>query len=204
MNLDIKNRIVGHGSKPASQFSPNPRNPRTHPEKQRRAIAGSLARLGWIQGVIENITTGNLIDGHERIWQALERGKETEVPFIQVELSEEEEKIALAALDYTARMAEYDAVSLSDLIKEIDVKGINPGIQEMFRDMADAFNAEIKEQDFSDFDKELEDLGEIQDSDIRVVVPAKFKTQVIEYLANEEEKTPSGMGKGILKRCGLL
>jgi len=134
----------------------------------------------------------------------LERGKETEVPFIQVELSEEEEKIARAALDYTARMAEYDAVSLSDLIKEIDVKGINSGIQEMFRDMADAFNAEIKEQDFSDFDKELEDLGEIQDADIRVVVPAKFKIQVIEYLANEEEKTPSGMGKGILKRCGLL
>ena len=86
---DYKNRIVGHGTKPASQFQAHPNNWRKHPQNQRSAVRGSLESLGWVAEVIENVTTGRLIDGHERVWNALQNG-DAEVPYIQVELTEME------------------------------------------------------------------------------------------------------------------
>lgn len=117
--MDWKNRIVGYGTKPADQFKANPLNARTHPEAQRRAVKGSLDTLGWIAPVIENVRTGNLIDGHDRIWQALQNDGE-EVPYIQVDLSENEEKLALASFDFITTMAEYDKQLLDELLREVN------------------------------------------------------------------------------------
>jgi hypothetical protein len=49
-----RNRIVGHGSKPADQFQANPGNFRTHPKHQQRAVKASLNTLGWV-GVLSEI-----------------------------------------------------------------------------------------------------------------------------------------------------
>lgn len=112
-------RITGYGVKPASEFIANPNNWRLHPEEQRQAVMGSLDTLGWIDVVIENTRTGYLIDGHERLWEALKCGENTPVPFIQVDLSEEEEAQALATLDPITGMARADREKLSELIQSI-------------------------------------------------------------------------------------
>ena len=117
---DFKNRIVDQGVRPASEFIANPKNWRTHPEAQRRAVKGSLDELGWIDTVIVNKNTGFLVDGHERLWQALKMGDETPVPFIEVDLTPEEEALALAILDPITGMATADRDKLDELMQEIN------------------------------------------------------------------------------------
>jgi hypothetical protein len=118
--IDWQNRIVGYTTKPADQLAGNPRNPRRHPDKQRKAVKGSLDTLGWIAPVIENVRTGYLIDGHERVMQALGQGDDTPVPVIQVDLSESEEAQALATFDFITYMAEYDRENLDALLKDVE------------------------------------------------------------------------------------
>ncbi|HOJ21828.1 MAG TPA: hypothetical protein PLY56_09860, partial [Armatimonadota bacterium] len=90
-----RNRIVGYGEQPASQFLANPNNWRIHPQAQREALRGALNEVGWVQAVIVNRRTGYLVDGHERVWQALQNG-DALVPYIEVDLSPEEEAYVLA------------------------------------------------------------------------------------------------------------
>lgn len=131
--MEWKNRIIGHGSKPASQFQAHPNNWRKHPARQRKAVKGSLDDLGWIDTVIENVRTGRLIDGHERVWQALDNG-DAEVPYIQVDLSEAEEAQALLSLDAIAALAESDAEKIDALLQ--DVKTDNADVMEFLENMA--------------------------------------------------------------------
>lgn len=129
----IKNRIVGHGTKPADQFQAHPLNWRKHPQRQRAAVEASLRELGWIGVVIENVQTGNLIDGHERVWQALKAGGD--VPYIQVDLSPEEEALALATFDAITNMAETDAAKLDELL--CDVQTGEAALMELVGQMAE-------------------------------------------------------------------
>jgi hypothetical protein len=112
-------RIIGHDRVPPSQLTANPFNHRRHPQKQRDAVAASIRDLGFLRSVTVNKTTGNLIDGHERVWQALSDGQ----PLIDVEyveLTEAEERLALAVLDKTTEMAEVDPEALDALLREIE------------------------------------------------------------------------------------
>ena len=130
----FKNRIIGYGTKPADQFQPNEANFRMHPESQRAAVRASLGVVGWISAVIENVTTGNLIDGHERVWQALPGNEE--VPFLLVELSEEEERLALATFDPIGEMARTDRDMLASLRSTIDAN--SEAVRAMLGDPDDA------------------------------------------------------------------
>ena len=112
-----RNRIVGLTTKRASDLTANPLNWRSHPTAQRNAVSASLATLGWVDVVIENIETGYLIDGHERVWQAMENDEM--VPVLQVRLSLDEERLALAVLDPLTSMAQTDGTVLNELLAVI-------------------------------------------------------------------------------------
>lgn len=114
----FQNRIIGYATKPADQFQANPLNYRKHPQRQRDAVNGSLRELGWIAAVVENVQTGNLIDGHERVWQALKNNED--VPYLQVDLTEAEERLALAIFDPITNMAETDAAILDELLQDVN------------------------------------------------------------------------------------
>jgi hypothetical protein len=114
-----RNRIVDFGTMRADQFQAHPRNWRTHPPAQRRALATSLNKVGWVGAVLVNRQTGHLLDGHERLWQALEQGDDTPVPYIEVDVSEDEEHLILATLDPIGAMAETDAEMLAGLLAEL-------------------------------------------------------------------------------------
>jgi hypothetical protein len=111
-----KNRIVGTALVDPGTLVPNKKNWRTHPRKQQEAIAGTLGELGWIQDVIVNQRTGRMIDGHERVQQAMKH-KESEVPVKYVDLTEEEERRALATFDPLGALAGVDTVKLTDLLE---------------------------------------------------------------------------------------
>ena len=133
--MSWKNRIVGHGEQAAISFMANPLNWRIHPKAQREALTGVLSEVGWVQSVIVNRTTGNVVDGHARIEEALKLGDETPVPFVEVELSEEEEKQVLLTLDPISAMAAADKQNLDALLQ--DVSTASSAVADMLTELAE-------------------------------------------------------------------
>ncbi|TXH02721.1 MAG: hypothetical protein E6R07_14435 [Nevskiaceae bacterium] len=114
-----RSRIVGEGEISPADLLANPYNFRVHSTEQGRAIDGALDEIGWIQRVIVNRTTGHVVDGHLRVSRALRRNEPT-IPVVYVELTENEERIALATLDPIAAMAGTDADLLNELLAQVE------------------------------------------------------------------------------------
>lgn len=115
-----RSRIVGQGECDPEQLQANPFNWRIHPRTQRDVVESSLERIGWIQQPVVNRVTGHLIDGHLRVQAAIARGERT-IPVLYVDLTEEEERIALASLDPTSALAVTDAEQLNNLLSDLDL-----------------------------------------------------------------------------------
>ena len=114
-----RNRIVGHGEMSPDEMLANPRNFRIHPGFQQDALQEALDKIGWVQNVIVNKTTGHVVDGHLRVSVALSRGEES-LPVTFVELSEDEEALALATLDPIAGLAATDQGALKGLLGDLE------------------------------------------------------------------------------------
>lgn len=150
------NRITGEGSEDPNQLLANPYNWRKHPEYQKKALRGALKEVGWIQRTIVNTRTGHLVDGHLRVELAMQDGAAS-VPVIYVDLSEEEERVALASLDSITTLAETD----QDMIEQLlDITQVQDD------DLA-AFFDTLK--GISDLDEETE--GEVDPDDAPNVHP---------------------------------
>jgi hypothetical protein len=133
-NTVWRNRIVGYTERPASTFLANPLNWRIHPTTQQQAMDGVLGDLGWIDTVVENVTTGNLLDGHMRVMRALRHGDDTPVPVILVQLSPAEEALALATLDPIGAMAATDKDPLDSTLREVHTTDVD--VQKLLSDIA--------------------------------------------------------------------
>jgi hypothetical protein len=90
---------------PPATLLPHAQNWRVHPPGQRAALAASLAAYGWLEAVIWNRTTGNLLDGHARVEEALQRGEAT-VPVRVVAVDAAEEREILASVDWLGEQAQ--------------------------------------------------------------------------------------------------
>lgn len=115
-----RNRIVGHGEEAPDQLLANALNWRIHPKAQQEALAGVLDEVGWVQDIIVNQRTGNVVDGHLRASLAIGRGEQS-VPVVYVDLDEPEEKLILATIDPLAAMAVTDTEQLAALLAEVTV-----------------------------------------------------------------------------------
>ena len=111
-------RIVAEADVSPSTLIPNVLNWRKHPMHQQQALAGTLDQIGWVQRVIVNKRTGNIIDGHLRVEMALAK-KEKTIPVCYVDLSPKEEHIALATFDAVGALAQADEAIYAKLIDEI-------------------------------------------------------------------------------------
>lgn len=122
--MDIRTRIVGHGEEAPDQLLANPANWRIHPKHQQDAMRGVLEEVGWVQSVIVNKTTGNLVDGHMRVSLAL-REELPSIPVVYVELSPGEEALVLATLDPLGAAAATDKEKLAELLSDVSVSSQN-------------------------------------------------------------------------------
>ncbi len=113
-----RSRIVGEEDVAPDQLLANPLNFRVHPKAQQEALSETLDRIGFVQRVVVNRTTGHVVDGHARVELALRRGQPT-IPVVYVELTEAEERLALATLDPIGAMAGTDDVLLEQLLGDI-------------------------------------------------------------------------------------
>ncbi len=78
-----------------------------------------LSEIGWVGAVIENKRTGNLIDGHLRIEEALSQNEDEPVPYILVDLSPEEESLILATYDPIGDLATRDYHLQQELLRDL-------------------------------------------------------------------------------------
>lgn len=107
-------------------LTPHPMNWRRHPKNQRDLLAYSLGKFDFVQGMIYNSRTERLIDGHARVEEAIEQGRET-IPVNVVDLSEADERELLRLFDPIGALADTDTEALDRLIAEIG----NPDLEAM-------------------------------------------------------------------------
>lgn len=115
-----RNRIVGTEDVAPDQLEGNPLNFRRHSKAQQEAMAAVFEDIGWVQNIIVNRATGRVIDGHMRVEMALREGVPT-VPVVYVELTEEEERKALATIDPMGALASSDADQTRQLLVGLDM-----------------------------------------------------------------------------------
>jgi len=102
--MNWESRKVGQALVPPDDLLAHPWNVRIHPKEQQDAMIAFLSSHGWLQPVIVSRATGMVIDGHMRVMIALRTNQPT-VPVDYVELTEQEERQALALLHRTAYMS---------------------------------------------------------------------------------------------------
>ena len=105
--MQIRDRIKELRRVPAAELRPNPRNWRTHPARQRDALRGLLAEVGYAGALLARELddgTLELIDGHLRA----ETTPEAVVPVLVLDVSEAEALKLLATYDPLSAMAETD------------------------------------------------------------------------------------------------
>jgi hypothetical protein len=103
----------------ASSIVAHPLNFRVHPDTQRAAVSEAIDRVGWIEEVLVNKTTGRLLNGHLRVELAAARGEQ--VPVTLVELTEAEERLVLASLDPLGGLAVEDSERLAELLSTLEL-----------------------------------------------------------------------------------
>lgn len=124
----IRDRIVELRRVPAGDLRPNPRNWRSHPKRQREALRGLLAEVGFANAILaRELDDGSLeiVDGHLR--QSMDAA--AIVPVLVLDVDQEEADKLLATLDPLAAMAKADPEPLRELLKSVetsseDVRGL--------------------------------------------------------------------------------
>lgn len=108
---------------------PNPRNARTHSDKQIGQIAASIRRFGWSSPIVTD-DARNIVAGHGR-WEAAKKLKLDEVPVIRMQFLSEADRRAFALADNRiAELAGWDenllAAELTFLLEdgfELEITG---------------------------------------------------------------------------------
>lgn len=145
--MQVRDRIREFRRIPAASLRPNPKNWRVHPERQRNALMGVLAEVGYADALlVRECADGSfeLIDGHLRA----ETTPDQPVPVLILDVDEREAALLLASVDPLANLAETDGDQLSALLQELDPQ--SPALQEMFADLSDAVQAASQSADDGD------------------------------------------------------
>lgn len=116
--MKIKDRIKEFKRVKSSELAANPLNWRTHPDHQRKAFRGILDEIGIAGAVVAYQTSQGLrlIDGHLR---KEEYGKDTPIPVLILDVTEEEANKLLATFDPISDMAGMNNEALNELLESV-------------------------------------------------------------------------------------
>jgi hypothetical protein len=142
--MHIRDRIKELRRVQARTLRPHPKNWRTHPDRQRDALRGILAEVGYADALVaRELDDGSLelIDGHLRA----ETTPEAEVPVLVVDLDEQEAAKLLAVLDPLAGLAETDADVLEELLEGVSTQ--SEALEQLLGELLGQDNAKLPELD---------------------------------------------------------
>jgi ParB-like chromosome segregation protein Spo0J len=158
----------------------NPRKDLTPEDPEWRKIEKSITEFGYVEPLVINTVTGNLISGHQRLKVMKAKGVKT-IPVIEVEISDKDgistdrrEKALNIALNKIS--GEWDYPALKEiLIEELDLGDLDIEITGFDQDELTALINSFK------IDEEIEEGGSQEPKMIEVVCPEcghKFETVI--------------------------
>ena len=154
--MKIKDRIVDFRRVKGSDFIPNPKNWRKHPEQQTDALRGVLSKVGIADAVLAVETDQGLmlIDGHARA----ELDPDTAWPTLVLDVTQQESDELLATFDAITGLATVDTDRLEDLLHDVDFD--NEAVGKMLDNLAASVGIKI-----SEWNDEILDVDEIEPYD---------------------------------------
>lgn len=171
---------------PLAELTPADYNPRKELEPGDReydALLRSFDEFGYVEPVIFNKRTGNLVGGHQRLKVLIAKGAK-EADTVIIDLSEEDEKILNVALNKITGRWDYE--KLPDLLKEIEAAG------ELANTGFEAWEVEALSVDYSHIDdllnEDFSDTGKKQGEEFTMTftLPAEVKEAAERYIAGRE------------------
>jgi len=184
---------------PIDKPIPYENNPRFS-DKAVPHVKESILKYGFVKasiGVDENFV---LLYGHTTL-KALKELKYELIPEVTqiIGLLEKQKRGYRIADNKTGEYAGWDFVKLIDEMEFL---------QDNAEDLVDSTgfgNAIFKSEKFGDLDKQVDSLKDIEDVKIELIVPKKDAEAVKLWLAfGESGTTGAALGRGAMKRCGLL
>ena len=147
---------------PASKLNPaayNPRKDLKPGDKEYEKLKRSISEFGYVEPVIWNKQTGNVVGGHQRLKVLLDLGH-TEVDCVVVDLDEQREKALNLALNKI--QGEWDESKLAAIMADFEATSFDVSITGFDADEVDAllnkFYSKEAVQDEFDVDKEKETI----------------------------------------------
>lgn len=209
-----------------------PYNPRKISAEALKGLKASLVTFGDLSGVVFNRRTKHLVCGHQRSaslgdldLSAIAWGE----PY-RVTLGEEgkrfasDERHGVVSLPDGARLNVREVNWPLPFEKAANVAANNPhiggewaeGAETIFKEISEEFpdlyaSLRIDEirlerldpEDYSELDAENRRLAGKEDATLFLIVPMKHKAAVTSWLANGEQATQTGLGRGVMKRMKL-
>lgn len=146
----------------AGQLNPaayNPRKDLKPGDKEYEKLKRSITEFGYVEPVIWNKTTGNVVGGHQRLKVLLDLGY-TEIDCVVVELEFTREKALNLALNKI--QGAWDETKLTELMADLDAETFDVSFTGFDAEEVDAllnrFYAKEAVQDEFDIDKEKENV----------------------------------------------
>ena len=143
-----------------------------------------------------------IIDGHQRD-KVLKSLKEDgyEIPLLPVVYiyADNEQDARETILENSSQYGEWNETELEEWLFNI-----NSDINNTLRFVDKEIKESLETEDYGDLDKQMKDLDGMDAAFIIIKIPAKYKDELEKWIANGEQHTQTGFGKGLLKRCELL
>lgn len=181
---------------------PNPQNPHKHPDMQVDKLALLIRFHGWRHPITVSNRSGFIVSGHCRQLAAKKLKLKTVPVDYQDFANEAEEWAVLTADNNVQEFSDIDGQLMADGLVMLNEVDYPVELTALLEEQVE--NYIIGPTDYSDLDDQTKILEGYEDVNIVVCIPKKFEKRVVKWLANGESETAVGMGKGVLKRCGLL
>jgi len=108
------------------ELQQDPKNARTHNERNLDAITASLQQFGWRSVIVANKATKVVLSGNGRLAAAREL-KQAKVPVLFVNASDEQASAYAIADNRSAELAEWDDEMLASLLQDLQSVGTEIG-----------------------------------------------------------------------------
>jgi hypothetical protein len=127
-----------------ADLKPAAYNPRTISKEQLAGLRASISRFGFVEPIVFNERTGNVVGGHRRL-EVLQAENATATDVVVVDLDDLDERALNVALNNPHIQGDFDMEALERLLEEIRLEGG----AELFADLRfDAFTfPELGEND---------------------------------------------------------
>lgn len=162
----------------------NPRKDLQPEDAEYVKLRRSMEEFGYVEPIIWNERTGNVVGGHQRLKILLEQGKE-EIECVVVNLDDKDEKILNVLLNKVK--GRWDIGKLADLLQELDEAGAMEitGFEDWeLQSLLMQYDhiKDLMEEDFSDYGDDKERSTFV----MTFSLPAGARETVEKYLQNTE------------------